>query len=303
MPKMMTPAIEKYNAKVKRRGDKVKVGSLGRDAWKRLCRNRTAIVGMVILAIMIIVAIFADVIAPYEPQEQIYADAYQGPSSKHIFGTDSYGRDLFSRCVYGTRYSLALAVACVLSAYICGAIFGLISGYFGGRLGDIIMRIMDILQGIPQVLLAICISASLGNGIPQMIVSIVIASLPISSKNCRAAVLSVRSAEFIEASKAIGVRNTRMIFRHVLPNSIGIIVVFMVNLMGGSINTMASLSYLGVGISPPTPEWGLILAGSKEFFTSHSYMVLFPAALIMIAILAFNMLGDGLRDALDPRLK
>ena len=303
MSKIITPAIKKYNAKRKRRGDKVKVGSLGKNAWKRLCRNRTAVVGMIILGIMIVVAIFADVIAPYEPQEQISADAYQGSSAEHLFGTDPFGRDLFSRCVYGTRYSLALAVACVLSAYIVGAIFGVIAGYFGGHLGNAIMRFMDILQGIPQVLLAICISASLGNGIPQMIVAIVVASLPITSKNCRAAVLSARNSEYVEASKAIGVKHPRMIFRHIMPNSIGIIVVFMVTLMGGSINTMASLSYLGVGISPPTPEWGLILAGSKEFFTSNSYMVLFPAAMIMIAILAFNMLGDGLRDALDPRLK
>lgn len=303
MSKIMTPAIKKYNAKLKRHGDKMKVGSLGKDAWRRLCRNKTAIVGMIILAIMIFVAIFADVIAPYEPEDQIHVDAYQGPSAKHLLGTDSYGRDLFSRCVYGTRYTLALAVACVLSSYIVGAILGVISGYFGGFTGNLIMRFLDILQGIPQVLLAICISASLGNGIPQMIVAIVVSSMPISSKNCRAAVLSARNAEYIEASRAIGVKHPRMIMRHIMPNSIGIIVVFMVTLMGVSINTMASLSYLGVGISPPTPEWGLILAGNKMFFTSHAYMVLFPALMIMLAILAFNMLGDGLRDALDPRLK
>ena len=210
---------------------------------------------------------------------------------------------MFSRCVYGARYSLALAVACVLSAYIAGGIFGVTAGYVGGRVGDVIMRFMDILQAIPQVLLAICISASLGNGIPQMVVAIMVASMPISSKNCRSAVLNIRNADYIDASRAIGVKRSRMIFRHILPNTVGIIVVFMVGLMGGSINTMASLSYLGVGISPPTPEWGLILSGSKQFFTSYSYMVLIPAAMIMLAILSFNMLGDGLRDALDPRLK
>jgi len=302
MPKISTPAIERYAAK-HRGGRKRKYSSPGREAWKRLRRNRTAMVGMVILFILVVIAIFANAIAPYSYQEQVYTDAYQRPSSTHLFGTDNYGRDLFSRCVFGARYSLVLAVTCVLSSYFVGGSLGMIAGYSGGRLGNTIMRVMDMLQGIPQVLLAICIAASLGNGIPQLIAAITIATTPTTARNSRAAVLNVKHAEYVESSRAIGVKSGRMILRHMLPNTVGVIVVFMVSLMGASINMMASLSYLGVGISPPTPEWGLILAGSKQFFTSYSYMVLFPAAMIMLTILSFNMLGDGLRDALDPRLK
>ena len=247
-------------------------------------------------------AIFANIIAPYDYQEQIYSDAYQKPSGIHLFGTDNFGRDIFSRCVFGSRYSLALAVACVMSAYIVGGTLGVLAGYFGGKVDNAIMRIMDTFQGVPQVLMAICVAACLGNGIPQMILAITISTMPTTARNCRAAILGVRNAEFIEASKAIGVKKFRMIVKHMLPNAIGVIIVFMITLMGVSINIMASLSYLGVGISPPTPEWGLILAGSKQYFTSDPHMVLFPAGMIMLTILAFNMMGDGLRDALDPRL-
>lgn len=302
MPKISTPAIERYAKKHAKRRKSI-ASSPGREAWKRLRRNRTAMLGMFILIVLVFVAIFANVIAPYPYQEQVYEDAYQKPNSVHLFGTDNYGRDLFSRCVFGARYSLILAVACVLAAYLVGGSLGIIAGYFGGRTDNIIMRIMDMLQGVPQVLLAICIAASLGNGIPQMIVAITISTMPTTAKNSRAAVLNVKNAEYVESSRAIGVKSGRMILKHMLPNTVGVIVVFMVSLMGASINIMASLSYLGVGISPPTPEWGLILAGNKQFFTSYSYMVLFPAAMIMLTILAFNMLGDGLRDALDPRLK
>jgi len=196
-----------------------------------------------------------------------------------------------------------LAVACVLAAYMTGGALGIVAGYAGGRVDNTIMRVMDTFQGVPQVLLAICIAASLGNGIPQMIVAITISTMPNTSRNTRAAILNVKNADYVESSRAIGVKRFRMILRHMIPNAVGIIVIFMINLMGSSINIMASLSYLGVGISPPTPEWGLILAGGRHLFTSHSYMVLFPAAMIMITILAFNMIGDGLRDALDPRLK
>lgn len=302
MSKITTPAMIKYQKKRKRR-KRVLGSSPARDAWRRLCRNRTAVIGMAILVILVLAAIFANMIAPFDYQEQQAAEAYQWPSGAHIFGTDHYGRDIFSRCVYGARYSMILAVACVLSAYFVGGSLGVVSGYFGGRLGNIIMRVMDTFQGVPQVLMAICVAACLGNGIPQMVLAITISTMPTTARNCRAAILGVRNAEYIESSRAIGVKQMRMILKHVLPNAIGVIVVFAVNLMGVSINIMASLSYLGVGISPPTPEWGLILSGSKQFFTSHSYMVLFPALMIMLTILAFNMLGDGLRDALDPRLK
>lgn len=301
MPKTITPAMLKFQKKHK--GGVAKASTPGREAWKRLTRNRTAIVGMVILVALLLMGIFANLIAPYSYQEQIATEAYQGPSGGHLFGTDNYGRDIFSRCVYGARYSLALALACVIAAFCTGGVLGVIAGYFGGKADNVIMRFMDVFQAIPQVLLAISISASLGNGIPQMVTAITISTLPVISKNCRAAILNVKSAEYVEASKAIGVGRLRMIVRHLLPNAVGVMVIYVVGLMGASINMMASLSYLGVGIAPPTPEWGLILSGSKSYFSAYPHMVLFPALMIMLTILAFNMLGDGLRDAFDPRLK
>lgn len=301
MAKRITPEIERF--KKKNAGKSIKVSTPGREAWRRLCRNRTALVGLVIIFIMLILAVFANLIAPYEYQVQIAADAYQTPSTAHLFGTDTFGRDLFSRCVYGARYSLVLALCCVVAAFLTGGLLGVIAGYFGGRVDDIIMRIMDMFQAIPQVLLAISITSALGNGIPQMITAITVSTLPTISKNCRAAILNVKNADYVESSRAIGVGQWRMIFRHMIPNAVGVMVIFVVGLMGASINIMASLSYLGVGLNPPTPEWGLILSDSKAFFTAFPHMVLFPAAMILITILAFNMIGDGLRDAFDPRLK
>jgi len=302
MSKIITPAIEKYAKKYKG-GANRRISTPGREAWRRLKRNRTALIGMSIISFLLLVAVFADLIAPFDYQQQIFQDAYQTPGASHLFGTDNFGRDLFSRCVYGARYSLLLAVACVLASFATGGLIGVIAGYFGGRIDNTIMRFMDVLQAVPQVLLAISITAALGNGIPQMITAITISAMPVISKNCRAAVLNVKNAEYIEASKAIGVGRTRMIIRHILPNAVGIMTIFVVGLMGASISMMASLSYLGIGITPPTPEWGLVLAGAKSYFTAYPHMVLFPAAMIMITILSFNMLGDGLRDAFDPRLK
>lgn len=299
MAKIHTPAMDVYAKKHK----KVVKYSPAREAWKRLCRNRTAILGLAILIILILVAIFADFIAPYEYQEQIITDAYQTPSAVHWFGTDNLGRDLFSRCVYGARYTLLLSVLCVLAAMCTGGVLGMIAGYIGGRVDNYIMRFMDILQAIPQVLMAICISSALGNGLWQLITAMTISSLPIMTRNFRAAIINVRTAEYIESSRAIGVNRFQMVVRHMIPNAVGVIVIYVISTMSSSITIVASLSYMGVGLAPPAAEWGLILNDCKGFFTSFPHMVLFPALMIMIAVLSMNMLGDGLRDAFDPRLK
>lgn len=301
MAKISTPAIEKF--KKRNAGKAVKVSTPGREAWRRMCRNRTALVGLAIILFLVLVAIFAGVIAPYEYQEQIYADAYQTPSLQHLFGADHLGRDIFSRVVFGARYSLVLALLCVICAFLTGGMLGIVAGYFGGRVDNVIMRFIDVLQAIPQVLLAISITAALGNGVPQLIGAITVSTMPTVSKNCRAAILNVRNAEYVESSRAIGVSQWGMIFKHMIPNAVGVMAIFVVGLMGASINIMASLSYLGVGLNPPTPEWGLILSDGKGFFTAFPHMVLFPAVMILLTIMAFNMLGDGLRDAFDPRLK
>lgn len=297
--KTPTPAMVRYA----KRHKKPKAYSPARDAVKRFVRNRNAIVGFVIIMILLVLAILAGAIAPYEYQAQDYAAAFQGPSPAHLFGTDNFGRDLFSRCLYGARYTLLLALGCVILAFLTGGSLGIIAGYFGGAVDTAIMRCMDVLQAIPQVLLAISITSALGNGIPQMLTAIMVSSMPIMSKNCRAAILNVRNADYVEASRAIGISEGRMILKHMIPNTVGMMVIYVIGMMGASLNIMASLSYLGVGLVPPTPEWGLILSEAKGYFTSFPHMVLFPALMILVTILAFNMLGDGLRDALDPRLK
>lgn len=299
MAKIMTPAMERFEKQKKNK----KSYSPTREAWRRLCRNRTALLGLAVIAVLLMVAVLADFIAPYEFQQQIITDAYQTPSWKHLFGTDNFGRDLFSRCVYGTRYTLLLGLMCVLASLATGGVFGMVAGYTGGRLDNYIMRVMDILQAIPQVLLAICIASALGNGVWQLITAMTISNLPVMIRNFRTAILNVRTAEYIESSQAIGVNRVEMVLRHMLPNAVGIIVIYVVQVMANSISTIASLSYLGVGLQPPAAEWGLILSDCKGFFTSFPHMVLFPALLIMVTVLAMNMLGDGLRDAFDPRLK
>lgn len=300
MAKMCTPAIQKFEKK--KRG-KEKKYSPAKEAWKRLCRNRTALIGLVIIVALLFVAVFADVIAPYGFQEQVIQEAYQTPSAKHLFGTDNFGRDLFSRCVYGTRYTLALGAMCVLSAILTGGVLGLIAGYAGGKIDNYIMRAMDVLQSIPQVLMAICVSAALGNGVWQLVTAMTVATMSVMTRNFRAAIINVRTAEYVESSQAIGVGRVRMVLKHMVPNAIGVIVIYIVQTLGNSIGTISALSYLGVGLKPPAAEWGLILSDSKGFFTSFPHMVFFPAFLIMITVMAMNMLGDGLRDAFDPRLK
>ena len=299
MSKLNTPAMQAYAKK----HQKPRKYSAGRETWQRFCRNRTAVIGLVIVGVLIIMAIFANAIAPFGFQEQMAVDAYQGPSVKHLFGTDNFGRDLFSRCVFGARYTLFLGILCVITATLTGGFLGMIAGYFGGKVDNVIMRLMDVLQAIPSVLLAICISSALGNGIPQLVTAITVSSMPIMSKNFRAAIINVKTAEYVESSKAIGVGRMRMLFKHMIPNAIGVMIIYVVGMMSTAISVIASLSYLGVGLNPPAAEWGLILSESKAFFTSFPYMLLFPAAMIGIATLSLNMLGDGLRDAFDPKLK
>lgn len=299
MAKTITPAMIKYAKKHK----KGAAYSPAKEAWRRFARNKTALIGLVLLGILILVAIFATVIAPYKFEEQVISDAFQGPSSGHLFGTDNLGRDLFSRCVYGARYTLLLSVICCVLSMLTGGIIGLIAGYFGGKVDNIIMRLMDILMSIPAVLLAICIASALGKGMIQLLIAMTVSSLPMMARNVRTSILNVRTADYIEASQAIGVSRTRMLLRHMVPNAVGVLVIYIIDMVSMTIGVIASLSYIGVGLKPPAPEWGLILSDGKQFFTSFPHMVLFPALLIMIAIMAMNMLGDGLRDAFDPRLK
>lgn len=302
MSKIQTPAMEKIQKKNAKRKKAYK-STPGKEAWKRFKRNPTAVIGLVVVCLLILIAIFAPLIAPYNYSAQDYTAMKQAPSAAHWFGTDAYGRDLFSRVIYGTRYSLLIALFCTIAALLSGGVLGIIAGYFGGIVDTIIMRIMDIFQSIPMIMMAICIVAVLGNGIPQLVAAIMFASMPTMARNNRAAILRVRGSDYIESSEAIGVGKFRMIMKHMIPNAVGVMVIYFVGFLAVSIMMMSSMSYIGVGLSAPTPEWGLILNEGKTYVTSKPYMMLFPSMMIMITCFAFNLMGDGLRDAFDPKLK
>jgi len=291
--------IERKNAKRK----KPVKSTPSYEAWKRFKRNPTALIGLAVVIILILIAIFAPVIAPYDYQTQDYMAMMQKPSAAHWFGTDQFGRDIFSRCIYGARYSLIIALFCTIAALFSGGLLGIIAGYFGGMVDTIIMRIMDIFQAIPMIMMAMCIVAVLGNGIPQLVAAIMFASMPTMARNNRAAILRVRGSDYIESSEAIGVGQFQMIIKHMIPNAAGIMIIYFVGFLAVSILMMSSMSYIGVGLTAPTPEWGLILNDGKSYLTTAPYMTMFPAIMIMITCFAFNLMGDGLRDAFDPRLK
>lgn len=302
MAKMQTPAMERIQKKNAKRKKTVK-STPGYESWKRFKRNPTALIGLVVVCLLILVAIFAPLIAPYDYQTQDFMAMMQKPSAAHLFGTDNFGRDIFSRCIYGARYSLLIALFCTIAAFFSGGLLGIIAGYFGGRVDTIIMRIMDVFQAIPMILMAMCIVAVLGNGIPQLVAAIMFASMPTMARNNRAAILRVRGSDYIESSEAIGVSQVQMIIKHMIPNAVGVMIIYFVGFLAVSIMMMSSMSYIGVGLAAPTPEWGLILNDGKAYLTSAPYMMLFPALMIMITCFAFNLMGDGLRDAFDPRLK
>lgn len=292
----------KLNKKIKKNA-KVTSNTPGREALKRLRKNKTAMAGLLIIAFLFLVAIFAPLIAPYGYQEQDYSAVRLGPSLQHPFGTDHLGRDIFSRCVWGTRYSLPIGILCTVAGLIIGGGLGLVAAYFGGKTDNVIMRFIDIIQSIPSILLCIALVAILGNGMWQLIVAIVAGTIQGMTKSVRAAVFMVRNNDYVDSSKSIGVSNFQIMIRHLVPNAVGMIVINAIGVVSSSILTISSLSYIGVGLVSPTPEWGAILSEGKQYMAVAPHMVLFPGLMIAITVVAFNLFGNGLRDALDPRLK
>ena len=273
------------------------------DVWDRLKKNRLAMIGLIVLILIVLVAIFADFIAPFPYDLQNYSDAKLFPSKKYIFGTDNFGRDIFSRVVYGTRISLKIGFISLSVGAFIGSLLGSISGYFGGWIDSVVMRLTDVLMSIPKVVLAIAISSMLGPGLVTSMVAVGISSIPNFSRVVRASTLSVKEQEYIEAARALGVNHFGIIFRHIFPNILAPIIVQATLGVGTSIILAASLSFLGLGVEPPTPEWGAMLSAARTFMRDEWYMVLFPGLAIMITVLSLNLLGDGLRDALDPKLR
>lgn len=271
--------------------------------WKRLCKNKFAMFGLVIIGILVFAAIFADFIAPYDYAEQNLKERFQTPSWEHPFGTDNFGRDIFSRIIYGTRISLQVGFVAVGIAVVVGGILGAIAGYYGKFLDNFIMRIIDVMLAIPSILLAIAITAAFGAGLTNVMIAIGISSIPSYARIVRASVLSVREQEYIEAARATGASDFRIIFGHILPNSLSPIIVQATLGVAGAILSTAGLSFIGLGIEPPLPEWGAMLSAGRSFLRDYPHIVMFPGVTIMITIFALNLFGDGLRDALDPKLK
>ena len=275
------------------------------EVWKRLCRNKTAVLGLVIVALLTLMAILSPILIDYETQviKTNYSEALQAPRADHWFGTDEMGRDILLRVMYGSTVSLSIGVVTVAVSLTVGLILGAAAGYFGGKTDMIIMRIMDIFLAIPGTLLAICIVASLGNSIPNLVIAQAVSSIPTFSRVVRGAVITARDADYVEAARAIGAKDATIIFHEVLPNSLAPIIVQTTLQVASVILSIAGLSFIGLGIPAPRPEWGAMLSGARAYIRDYSYMCLFPGLAIMTTILSLNLLGDGLRDALDPRLR
>ena len=303
MAKNMTPEMRKINARRTRKSGKVRSSTPMKEAWLRLIRNRVAILGMIILILLALVAILAPVLTPYGFDEVNMKDKLQFPSAKHPFGTDQLGRDMLTRCIYGTRITLPIAIFAVLFAILVGGVLGIIAAYFGGTVDNTIMRIIDIWGSIPGIMLAIAIVACLGNNETVLVIGLSMGAVPNMARTFRGAIFTVIDSDYVESSRSMGASNFRIMFRHLVPNAVGPVILAIVGLLGVEVLCVSALSFVGVGISPPTPEWGSLLSTGRQYLSTHAYLCLFPGIMIMLAVLGFNLLGDGLRDALDPRLK
>ncbi len=273
------------------------------EIWRRLRKNKAAMFGLAIILIIMLMAIFAEVIAPYDYSQQNLSARFQKPSLEHLFGTDNFGRDIFSRVVYGARISLKVGLISVLVSVAAGGTLGAVAAFYGGRTDNIIMRILDVVLAIPGMLLAIAIAATLGAGLGNMMIAIGIGSVPGYARVVRASVLTVKEQDYIEVARSIGASDVRIIFRHILLNAMAPILVQATLGVAGAILSCASLSFLGLGIEPPTPEWGSMLSSTRQYISQYWWLTAFPGGMIMLTVYALNVLGDGLRDALDPRLK
>ena len=275
------------------------------EIWHRLKKNKGAMVGLAIVVMFALIAIFADVMFDYDTQIAGYNLRAKliKPCLEHPFGTDEMGRDLFARLLYGTRYSMAIAFSSVLFGVCVGLPLGAMCGYLGGKFDLIAMRLLDILRSIPGILLGIVIVAWLGQSTLNLIIAIAVGMVPGMASTTRAAVLTVRNAEYVESARSIGISEWRIVMVHILPNCLSTILVQTTLRVAGAIISASSLSFLGLGVPIPSPEWGALLSAGRAYIRDASYLTMFPGMAIMILVLSLNLLGDGLRDALDPKLR
>lgn len=275
------------------------------EVCRRLKKNKTAMAGLMILCLILLLVVFADVIADYDTMaiQQDYSNQLAAPSWTHIFGTDEFGRDTFARVIHGGRYSLLMGILTTAVAIVVSTLIGAVVAYYGGWLDSVIMRIMDIVTGMPLLLFAISIAAALGTGMVNLSIAIIISLIPRFTRIIRSVVLSVNGTEYIEAAKAYGANDRQIIMTQIIPNALGPIIVQATMYVAIVILDTTALSYMGMGMQPPTPEWGSMLADGREFMRNSPYVVIFPGLAIALSALSLNLFGDGLRDALDPKLR
>jgi peptide/nickel transport system permease protein len=279
--------------------------SLMQEVWRNYKKNPSAMIGLVIVVVLVVVAIIAQIIFNYDTDivQQNVAEAYQTPSAEHWFGTDNYGRDVFVRILYGAKYSLSVGIVAVAVSTVVGVTLGLIAGYYGGFIEDFILRFAEIFSGIPSVLMGVALMTAFGQSLTVLMMAIGLVYAPMYTRTTRAAVMPVRDEEYIEAARVAGVSDMGIMFKHVLPNSLSPIIVQVTMGVANAILTASHLSFLGLGVPIPSPEWGAMLSEGRNYMRDSMYLTVFPGLAIMITVLSFNLMGDGLRDALDPKLK
>ncbi len=286
----MKPAKSKKNNQMK-------------EIWRRFRKSKTAMLGLILLAFVILIAIFADLIVPYSEAVTQSSMRLQGPSADHWFGTDNLGRDVFARVVHGSRYSLWIGVSTSVLSLIIGGLLGAAAGYYGKAIDNVIMRLTDVVMTVPPILLSLAVVAALGANLRNLLIAITISCVPSMVRMVRSVVLTVVDQDYIEAAKSYGSSDIRVILKYVIPNALGPIIVTTTMNVAAMILSAAGLSFLGMGVQPPSPEWGALLSDARQFMFSAPYLLYFPGVFIVIAALSFNLAGDGLRDALDPKLK
>jgi peptide/nickel transport system permease protein len=278
-------------------------GMAGSRNWLQFRRSAGAVVGLVISVLFLLAATVGPFLTPYDPNAQDLTAVLQPPSPEHLLGTDSLGRDLLSRVVVGSRVSLLVSLSTVLASLLLGTVLGLVAGFYGGWLDSLIMRTTDVLQALPGVLLAIMVIAIVGVGLENVIVAISLSSLPAFARLARGATLSAVSQEYVDAARLIGASDARILTRHILPNILAPLIVMSTLRVATVILTASGLSFLGLGVQPPTPEWGAMVSDGRSYLTTYPHVAIIPGLAITLVVLGFNLLGDGLRDALDPRLR
>lgn len=271
--------------------------------WRQYKKNPLSMFSLFLFLIIILLAVFADVLAPYGEAEQIVSDRYVAPCLNHLFGTDNMGRDIFSRVLYGARVSIIIGFVSTSVSAFFGIILGSLAGFYGGKTDNVIMRLLDIFMAIPNMLMAIVLAATLGPGIFNCMLAVGITGIPAMSRITRASIMTQRNQEYVESAYSNNAGDLRIIFKYILPNALSPIFVAVASNVANSITVAASLSFIGLGIQPPNPEWGAMLAAGREYIMKYPWLCIFPGIAILLTVFSLNNIGDGLRDALDPRLK